>query len=209
MKTYKIHFIRNGMTRENAEGRYIGHTDAPLSPEGEEEIARLAEQFEYPPAQAVFSSPLKRCLGTAAIVYPDKTPIVLHDLIEYNFGSFEGKTAAQLASSPVFPAWLAGDPDAVPPFGESRDAFSVRIEQCFLMLVNGLLKTGTDTAAVVTHGGIIAALLEVFGVPEHPMSEWLSPSGCGYTVRITPSVWSKVFKFEIIAEIPAPRDDLD
>lgn len=209
MKTYKIHFIRNGMTTENAEGRYIGHTDAPLSGEGEEEILRLAREFEYPPAQAVFSSPLKRCLSTAGLIYPDQKPIVLRDLIEYNFGSFEGKTAAQLASSPVFAAWLAGDPDAVPPFGESRDAFSARIQQCFVMLVNGLLKTGTDTAAVVTHGGIIAALLEVFGVPEQPMSSWLSPSGCGYTVRITPSVWLKVFKFEIVAEIPASPEPED
>lgn len=208
MKTYKIHFIRNGMTRENAEGRYIGRTDVPLSAEGEEEILRLAREFDYPAVQAVFSSPLKRCLGTAGLIYPEQTPIVLNDLIEYNFGSFEGKTPEQLASSPVFPAWLAGEPDAAPPFGESRDAFSARIQQCFLMLVNGLLKTGTDTAAVVTHGGIIAALLEVFGVPKQPMSSWLSPSGCGYTVRITPSVWLKVFQFEIVAEIPtAPKEE--
>ena len=34
MKTYKIHLLRHGITEANADGRYIGRTDLPLSPEG-------------------------------------------------------------------------------------------------------------------------------------------------------------------------------
>ena len=33
MKTYQIHLIRNGRTDDSTSGRYIGHTDAILSPE--------------------------------------------------------------------------------------------------------------------------------------------------------------------------------
>jgi hypothetical protein len=45
-------------------------------------------------------------------------------------------------------------------------------------------------------------LLAAFGLPEAAMSEWLMPSSCGYTVRITPSVWTHARKFEVIREIP-------
>jgi alpha-ribazole phosphatase len=65
------------------------------------------------------------------------------------------------------------------------------------------MKTGTTKSAVITHGGVIMALLAAFGLPEAPMHEWLTPSGCGYTIRITPSVWMRGQKFEVIAEIPA------
>ena len=46
-------------------------------------------------------------------------------------------------------------------------------------------------------------LLSAFGLPELPMTEWLCPSGCGYTVRITPSLWEKTGKFEVVCDIPA------
>lgn len=41
MKTYQIHLIRNGRTDDSTSGRYIGHTDAILSPEGVAELHRL------------------------------------------------------------------------------------------------------------------------------------------------------------------------
>ena len=61
MKTYQIHLIRNGRTDDSTSGRYIGHTDAILSPEGVAELHRLKEQADYPYVEAVFTSPLKRC----------------------------------------------------------------------------------------------------------------------------------------------------
>jgi alpha-ribazole phosphatase len=69
--------------------------------------------------------------------------------------------------------------------------------------VDGLIKTGTQTAAIITHGGVIMSILAAFGVPELPMTEWLCPSACGYTIRITPSLWSKLRKVEVINEVPA------
>ena len=93
MKTYRIHFIRNGITTGNLEGRYIGHTDEVLAPEGVNQIKNMDETMIYPYCDVVFSSPLKRCLQTAHIIYPDKEPIVINELIECNFGEFENKTA--------------------------------------------------------------------------------------------------------------------
>ena len=83
MKTYQIHLIRNGRTDDSTSGRYIGHTDAILSPEGVAELHRLKEQADYPYVEAVFTSPLKRCTQTAHAIYPEREAIVMRELIEY------------------------------------------------------------------------------------------------------------------------------
>ena len=64
----RIDLIRHGMTRGNEERRYIGITDEPLSERGR----KLAEQCMYERPEIVFSSPLKRCVETAEILYPDQ-----------------------------------------------------------------------------------------------------------------------------------------
>ncbi|MBQ5883314.1 MAG: hypothetical protein IIW72_02185, partial [Clostridia bacterium] len=69
--------------------------------------------------------------------------------------------------------------------------------------VDGLIKTGTTSCAIFTHGGVIMSILSAFGLPELPMTEWLCPSACGYTVRVTPSLWAKTRKMEVINDIPA------
>lgn len=203
MKTYQIHFIRNGLTDGNIAGQYIGQTDIPLSPDGVLQIKQIKEDMVYPNADAVFSSPMMRCTQTAHAIF-GKDPIVIDDLKEYDFGEFEGKTAEQLQDYEEFSLWLSGGPDAAPPYGESNAEFSERIYDCFVKIVNGLIKTGTTQSAIVTHGGVIMALLSMFGIPEAPMHEWRTPNACGYTVRITPSIWSKLQKMEVIAEIPEP-----
>lgn len=202
MKSYYIQLIRNGLTAGNVDGRYIGHIDEPLSDEGVEQIKQMKKDYLYPHVDAVFSSPLKRCTETAKLIYPSSNPIVIDGLIEYNFGEFEGKTAEELQEHPVFPDWLAGKEDIKPPFGESNSEFANRIAKSFIKIVDGLIETGVTHSAIISHGGVIMALLTMFGLPEAPMHEWMTPGGCGYTIRITPSVWSMGKKVEVIAQIP-------
>lgn len=202
MKSYLIYFLRHGQTSESAEGRYIGHTDVPLSAAGEAQLREMCEQYDYPTPDVVFASPLKRCLQTAQIVYPDADIIPMRDLIEYNFGEFENRTAEELENHPVFPRWLAGEEGVDPPFGESSRDFQKRVCSAFIRIVEGLLKTGTTRVAIVTHGGVITTLLSTFGIPQAPMHEWMMPEGCGYTVRITPMLWSGGQKMEVFEELP-------
>ena len=208
MKSYTVHLIRNGLTDENLEGRYIGHTDVELSEEGKAQLGQMKDELIFPPVDAVFTSPLKRCTETAKILYPDNMPIVIDGFIEYNFGEFENKTAEELKDSPVFPRWLAGEKGVEPPFGESNEAFEKRIRETFEKVAEGLMKTGTTSAAIVTHGGVIMAILAAYGIPELPMHEWLTPSGCGFTIKINPSLWMRAKKFEVFSDFPYERENL-
>lgn len=208
MKSYTIHFIRNALTDENLEGRYIGHTNVALSDEGKAQLAQMREELIYPPVDAVFTSPLKRCTDTAAILYPENTPLVIEGLIEYNFGEFENKTAEQLEKYEEFPRWLAGEQGVKPPYGESNEDFTKRVCDTFEKIAEGLMKTGTTSAAIVTHGGVIMTILALYGIPEYPMHEWLTPNGCGFTVKLNPSLWMRVKKFEVFSEFPYEREEL-
>ncbi len=202
MKTYKIYIIRNGLTKGSLEGRYIGHTDEPLCEEGRKQIIELATTGYFPEVEAVFSSPLKRCTQTAKLIYPDKDPILLDDIMECNFGEFEGMTADELEEDENFKNWLKGGNDAAPPFGESNGDFSTRICNGFIKIIEGLLKTGTRESAIITHGGIIMSWLSAFGLPEAPLTDWRTPSGCGYQLRLDASIWSRLRKIEVIDEVP-------
>lgn len=226
MKTYQIHLIRHATTEGNLAGQYIGHTDMDATEAGLRQIDDLKEEYGgYPEVDAVFSSPLKRCLQTAKRIYPDKEPIVMEGLSEYDFGEFEGKTADELKDEEAFQTWLAGThPEAPLPFGESQIGFNTRICETFMKIVNGILQSGVKSTAVVTHGGVIMALMAAFAMPEAPMHEWLTPNACGYTLRLDPSLFMKSGKLEAFAECPAlplseaderalwdwyPSDDLD
>ena len=163
----------------------------------------MKNDYGYPYPDVVFTSGLKRCKQTAAILYPDKTPIEMRGFEECDFGEFEGHTAEELEPYEEFSQWLSGGEDARPLNGESNKEFAERVCDCFNKTVEGLIKTGTQKAAIITHGGVIMTILSAFGLPELPMTEWLCPSACGYTIRITPSLWSKIRKVEVINEIPS------
>jgi alpha-ribazole phosphatase len=163
----------------------------------------MKEEYKYPQVDFVFSSPLKRCKETAEILYPHLNPIVIDELTEYNFGEFEGRTAEELhEKEPLFDRWLLGDENIKPPFGESNREFINRICNAFVKIIDGVVKSGSDNVAIITHGGVISSLLANFGIPEASVSEWMTPSGCGYTLLISHFLWMSGHKAEVIKEIP-------
>ena len=62
----ECYLYRHGKTKGNEEGRYLGRTDESLSEEGKKAL----REKRMPPAEAVFSSPKKRCQETAALFFP-------------------------------------------------------------------------------------------------------------------------------------------
>lgn len=202
MKSYTIYLIRHGLTRANQEARYVGHTDLPLSSQGLEGLKAIRRETVYPPVEAVFTSPLKRAADSARILYPEQNPIVIPDLIECSFGEFEMCTAGDLEQNEAFAAWLQGGQDIAPPYGESNGHFAHRVCSAFEKIVEGLIKTGTASSAIIGHAGVLMTILSAYGLPEAPMNQWQMDPGYGYTLRITPGVWSRGNKVEVIDTCP-------
>ena len=207
MKSYVIHLIRHGAIDETLSGKYIGTTDPPLSDKGKLALKKLAFTHAYPHPPVVFSSPLRRCTQTCAVLFPERKPLVIANLSECNFGEWEGKTAEELKDSEDFQKWLAGDNSVKPPRGESNADFVRRICKMFESIVEGLMKTGSTECAVVTHGGVIMTLLAVYGLPQAKPFEWAMENGCGYSVRVTPMLWQRGKVTEVFSRVPVAKEE--
>lgn len=207
MKSYNIHLIRHGEIEDS--GKYIGVTDIELSQEGKSKLKELDSNSAYPYAKVIFTSPLKRCTETCKILYPEITPIIIEQLSEYNFGVWEGKTAKELENDEDFKKWLAGDNSVKPEHGESNDAFVRRICIMFENIVNGLIKTGTTDCVIITHGGIIMTLLSIYGLPQAKPFDWVCDNGYGYSLRVTPMLWSRDKVCEVYAKTPLLKENDD
>ena len=202
MKSYQIHLIRHGAIAENLKGGYIGQSNPPLSPEGIEKLKEILKEYEYPQNVTLFTSPLKRCVQTCEILYPDLTPARVDGFMECNFGDWEGKTAAELKDDPRFVAWLSSSDNTPPPNGESGADFTRRICKTFERFVNGLIKNGITDAAVISHGGVIMTLLAVYGLPQAKPFDWKMDNGFGFSLRITPSLWMRDKVAEVYSFTP-------
>lgn len=197
MRTLKIHLIRHGATDANYDGRYIGcKTDLPLAPEGLNELRLLKDDIDYPEIERLYSSPMLRCRQTGAVLYPDFEPVTVEELKEYDFGSFENKTAAELESNPSFIPWTSGRLSA-PPGGEDNSGFIKRICVGFNKIVLDMIEGGLTESAVIMHGGAIMMLLGVSAVPRRKPVEWTADNGRGYSVRVTPSLYHKSGVIEV------------
>ena len=197
MRTLKIHLIRHGATDANYDGRYIGcNTDLPLAPEGLNELRLLKDDIDYPEIERLYSSPMLRCRQTGAVLYPDFEPVTVEELKEYDFGSFENKTAAELESNPSFIPWTSGRLSA-PPGGEDNSEFIKRICVGFNKIVLDMIENVLTESAVIMHGGAIMMLLGVSAVPRHKPVEWTADNGRGYSVRVTPSLYHKSGVIEV------------
>ena len=201
MRTYKIHFIRHGMTDGNVSGQYIGVTDLKITTNGIIELEKLRDDKIYPKCDLLFSSPLSRAVDTAKIIYPEKQVIINENFKEIDFGDFEGKTPLELKDNEDYTNWVAGKLPAAPN-GESTLNFATRLCTGVAEVVKRMMDECVYSASVVLHGGAIMTLLSVAAVPRKKMAEWAVGNGRGYTVRITPSLYHSSGILEVIGEIP-------
>lgn len=207
MKTYVIHLIRHGFTEANRKGMYIGSTDLPILKESAMELNRMRNEEGYPSVQMVFSSPLKRCIQTAEILYPSAEVIPVEEFREYDFGEFEGKTGEELDGRPDYIAWTSGRMS--PPGGESTEEFTKRLCVGLNGVVRRMMQENKNTAAVMMHGGAIMMLLSACGVPRHQSVEWTCSAGEGYSLRITPSLYQRTGVVEVFDTVPSTAELYD
>lgn len=203
MKGYRICFIRHGMTEANADGRYIGITDLPLSSEGAQALYDKLEKYEYPPAQKVYTSPLKRCKQTVSILQPNRLTVELPELVEMDFGDFENKKVADIMDTDEYKQFIKGGLDNPPPNGESLRDVVNRCYKALQMIISDMMYEGITNVAVVTHGGIIMNMLSCFGVPKRQPMDYSCDFGEGFEVMVTASMWQRSEAFEVMGTYPA------
>ena len=173
----KLYLIRHGRTEANEKWLYCGSTDLPLSASG----AKMLENVHYEvPKECIFmTSGMLRTEQTLKILFGNVPHTVDGRFREVDFGIFEMRSYEQLKSDPVYQEWITGDNEKnVPPNGESG-------EQMLERVLEGLkdLQKESKNVVLVTHGGVIAAMMaQLFPGEDKNRYTWQPKPGCGYVV---------------------------
>ncbi|MDE7169306.1 MAG: histidine phosphatase family protein [Mucispirillum sp.] len=179
MKT--VYFIRHGETLYNAEGKYIGATDLGLTARGSAEVSKKwSGRGGDIEKDILYSSPMKRCLETAAIIFPDDTPVIIDNLREMNFGIFEGVDYRELERNPVYKEFIKKRGMVKIPDGESGQEFGRRVLKGFFKIIKDMEAKGAERAAVICHGGVIMGLFSVLCNDSSDIYHYHVHNACGY-----------------------------
>lgn len=92
----KIYLIRHGETEWTLSGQHTGSTDIPLTKNGEKQAKLLGEKLRGHSFQSILTSPLQRAQRTCEIAGLFKHAQLDPDLVEWNYGDFEGMSSAQI-----------------------------------------------------------------------------------------------------------------
>jgi len=142
-----VYLARHGETEWSKAGRHTGRTDLPLTAAGEADGRKLGERLAGTTLAHVFCSPLARARRTAELA--GFTPTIEPDLIEWNYGDYEGKTSAEIrAGNPGWNLFRDGCPG-----GESPAAVAQRADR-----LAAKLKALTGNMLCVAHGHILRVL---------------------------------------------------
>ena len=156
----KLYIIRHGQTDWNIAKKIQGRQDIPLNERGRYQAGCLKKAMENRPVTAVFSSPQIRAMETAKAVASSSSSVVIpvKDLMEINYGSWEGKTEEELLQEDraLYEAWWSHPAETAPPGGESISQVNERCQKAWKEIKPQL----TGDAAIVAHGGLLAHFME-------------------------------------------------
>ncbi|GGK86350.1 putative phosphoglycerate mutase [Curtobacterium luteum] len=147
--------VRHGETEWSKSGQHTGRTDIPLTENGVEQAERAGRFLADRTFALALSSPLQRARDTAGLVGVD--PELDEDLLEWDYGAYEGLTTPQIKVLRHGPwdLWTDGVPAGETP-GENAAEVRVRVER-ILNRARPVLAEGQD-AIVVAHGHVLRAL---------------------------------------------------
>jgi probable phosphoglycerate mutase len=165
----RILLARHGETPWNAEGRYQGQIDIPLSPVGESQATALGKRLQDVQITRAVASPLSRARRTAELALGEsRVPMLTFepDLQEIAHGEWEGLLASEIHEKD--PARLSAwreEPDTVlMPGGESLRQVLDRSWQGLSRASEGL--GDADTLLIVAHDAVNRVILcRILGLP--------------------------------------------
>jgi broad specificity phosphatase PhoE len=176
---YKFVFLRHGESVGNAEARWQGQSNYPLTERGRAQARALADRWKSEGVKfdLVVSSPLVRAKETAEIIASALNVRVEFDPIwlERDIGEMEGLTAEEVHRKPQPPFITPYDP--VGGDGEGDWALFLRAGQA----LHDLLKRPAGSYMIVSHGGLLNKLMHaIVGVAPHA-----DPSGVRFRFENT------------------------
>lgn len=164
----KILLARHGETAWNAEGRYQGQEDIPLSLVGQAQARALGERLRDVTIDRAVASPLTRARHTAELALGDRDlPLTLDPgLMEIAHGTWEGLLASEIRERDAerLRAWRDAPHEVLMPEGESLQLVLDRAWPALQRACDGL----DDDALllVVAHDAVNRVLLcRVLGLP--------------------------------------------
>ena len=153
--------VRHGETLYNTRNQYQGHSDSPLTADGEAQARALAPRIHaLGTATALYCSDLKRARRTAELIaLPGHHRVTPDPLLrERGYGIFEGRSRDEVQQ-----AMPAGDIDYAPPGGESQRQLLRRVTGAFDAIAT---RHSGERVVVVSHGGVLIAFAKhVLGLP--------------------------------------------
>jgi probable phosphoglycerate mutase len=130
MSLASIFLARHGETAWTVTGQHTGRTDLPLTERGERNARRLGERLAGQRFSSVLVSPLARTRQTCELAGFGGAASVDADLIEWDYGDYEGKTTAEIRTArPNWQLFRDGCPS-----GESVAEISARADRVIARL---------------------------------------------------------------------------
>ena len=165
----RILLARHGETRWNAEGRYQGQVDVPLSEVGEAQARQLGERLREVRIDRAVSSPLSRARRTAELALgPDRESMLKLDdgFAEIAHGTWEGLLASEIGAmdGERLRAWREAPETVQMPQGESLQQV---LERSWSALQRACVDLGPEeTLLVLAHDAVNRVLLcRILGLP--------------------------------------------
>jgi broad specificity phosphatase PhoE len=139
---------RHGATEWSLAGRHTSTTDLPLLPEGEESARALGPRLGGHDFELVLTSPRQRARRTAELA-GFATAEVDDDLVEWDYGDYEGITTDEIRES--VPGWTIWTHPC--PGGEGAEQVSERLDR-----VIGRCRERSGDCLLFAHGHCLRAL---------------------------------------------------
>jgi broad specificity phosphatase PhoE len=181
--TTHVVIIRHGQSQGNAEGRFGGHTDTPLSPRGRKQAQATARALASEKFSAIYSSDLPRAIETASpLAKLVEVPLETSDALrERSVGVMEGLTFEEAAEQhpEQYQALLRRDFEHVLAGGES---YRQTLDRASRQLDEAIEQHKGGRIAFFAHTGTICILiLHLMGALDAPDLKpvWIATANCG------------------------------
>ena len=120
-----VYLARHGETAWSITGQHTGLTDLPLTIAGENNARKLRGALGSLIFARIFSSPLRRAWRTCELAGFRARVEILHDLVEWDYGEYEGRTSTEIhAERPDWELFRDGCPG-----GESPEQVAARADR--------------------------------------------------------------------------------